>query len=213
VPSFAFLQNDGSTSCGCWIYAGSYTDKGNMSARWKQEDAANNIGLYPEFAWAWPVNRRIIYNRVSVNPKGQPYDEKRWVIQWKDGKWIGDVLDWPAPPLIGADGNPDPKTKNPFIMTVHGFGQLFGPGLGDGPFPEHYEAMECPVEKNPLSAQLNSPTIPVYGTDADKFSSGGKNNPKGYTLFQSSRNPVRRGNVAKLVYQFLDLFGQTEKPE
>jgi formate dehydrogenase major subunit len=169
VPSFAFLQSDGSTSCGNWIYAGSYTDKGNMSARKKQEDAPNKIGLYPEFAWAWPVNRRIIYNRASVDPMGRPYDEKRWVIQWKDGKWIGDVPDGPAPPLIGADGQPDPKSKHPFIMTVHGFGQLFGPGLLDGPFPEHYEPMECPVEKNFMSSQFTSPTAAVYGTGADTF--------------------------------------------
>jgi formate dehydrogenase major subunit len=169
VPSFAFLQADGSTSSGNWIYCGSYTDKGNMSARRKQEDAPNKIGLYPEFAWAWPVNRRIIYNRASVDGKGQPLDPKRWVIQWKDGKWVGDVPDGPAPPVLDADGKPNPKSVHPFIMTVNGYGQIFGPGLSDGPFPEHYEAMECPVEKNLLSPQLSSPVAPRYGTDADKF--------------------------------------------
>jgi formate dehydrogenase major subunit len=169
VPSFAFLQNDGSTSCGNWVYAGSYTDKGNMSARRKQEDAPNKIGLYPEFAWAWPVNRRIIYNRAAVDPKGQPYDAKRWVIQWKDGKWIGDVPDGGQPPLVGPDGQPDPKAKHPFIMTVHGLGQIFGPGLNDGPFPEHYEPLECPVEKNFMSSQFTSPTAAHYGTSADTF--------------------------------------------
>ncbi len=169
VPSFAFLQSDGSTSCGNWVYAGSYTDKGNMAARRKQEDAPNKIGIYPEFAWAWPVNRRIIYNRAAVDPKGQPYDAKRWVIQWKDGKWVGDVPDGGQPPLIGADGQPDPKAKHPFIMTVHGLGQIFGPGLNDGPFPEHYEPLECPVEKNFMSSQFISPTAAHYGTSADTF--------------------------------------------
>ena len=115
------------------------------------------------------MNRRIIYNRAAVDPKGQPYDEKRWVIQWKDGKWVGDVPDGPAPPLIGADGQPDPKGKHPFIMTLHGFGQIFGPGLHDGPFPEHYEPMECPVEKNFMNSQLTSPTAALYGTSADTF--------------------------------------------
>ncbi len=169
VPSFAFLQADGSTSSGNWIYCGSYTDKGNMAARRKQEDAPNKIGLYPEFAWAWPVNRRIIYNRASVDGKGQPLDAKRWVIQWKDGKWVGDVPDGPAPPVLGDDGKPNPKSVHPFIMTLHGFGQIFGPGLNDGPFPEHYEAMECPVEKNLFSPQLNSPVAPKFGTEADQF--------------------------------------------
>ena len=169
VPSFAFLQADGSTSCGNWIYAGSYTDKGNMAARKGQDDVPSKIGLYPGFAWAWPVNRRIIYNRASVDPTGKPFDEKRWVVQWKDGKWVGDIPDGPAPPLIGADGKPDPKSKHPFIMTVHGFGQIFGPGLNDGPLPEHYAAMECPVEKNLFNPQLSSPVAPIFGTAADKF--------------------------------------------
>jgi formate dehydrogenase major subunit len=169
VPSFALLQADGGTSSGNWIYCGSYTDAGNMAARRGQEDAPNKIGLYPGFAWAWPVNRRIIYNRASVNPQGQPYDDKRWVVQWKEGKWVGDIPDGGWPPLVGPDGKADPKSKHPFIMTQHGFGQIFGPGLNDGPFPEHYEAMECPVEKNLMSPQLSSPTAPFYGTTSDKF--------------------------------------------
>ncbi len=169
VPSFAFLQADGSTACGNWIYSGSYTDAGNMAARRKTNDAVNQIGLYPEFAWAWPVNRRILYNRASVDLKGQPFDAKRWVMKWEGDKWIGDIPDGPAPPLADAQGNPNPNGKHPFIMTLHGFGQLFGPGLKDGPFPEHYEAMECPIEKNPLSDQLHSPTVPMYASAADQF--------------------------------------------
>jgi formate dehydrogenase major subunit len=76
VPSFAYLQADGSTSSGNWLYCNSYTEKGNMAARRSQKDAPNNIGLYPEFAWCWPVNRRIIYNRASVDPKGVPWDKR-----------------------------------------------------------------------------------------------------------------------------------------
>ena len=74
VPSFAFLQADGSTSSGNWLYCNSYTEKGNMAARRGQKDAPNEIGLYPEFSWCWPVNRRIIYNRASVDPKGKPVE-------------------------------------------------------------------------------------------------------------------------------------------
>jgi len=100
VSAFAQLKDDGSTSSGCWIYCASYTDKGNMSARRKTEDAPNKIGLYPEFAWAWPVNRRIIYNRAAVDPKGQPWDDKKWVVRWnaETKKWEGDVPDGPWPP-------------------------------------------------------------------------------------------------------------------
>ena len=167
VPAFAMLQADGSTSCGNWIYCNSYTEKGNMSARRGQKDADNAIGLYPEFAWAWPVNRRIIYNRASVDLKGQPWNEKKWVVKWTGEKWVGDVPDGPWPPL-GSLENPDPKGRYPFIMVPHGHGQIYGPGPNDGPFPEHYEPLECPVEKNYLNAQLVNPTAAIFGTAADE---------------------------------------------
>jgi formate dehydrogenase major subunit len=168
VPSFAFLQDNGTTSSGTWVYCGSYTDKGNMAARRSQQDAPNNIGLYPEFAWAWPVNRRIIYNRASVDLQGQPLDSKDWVIKWDGGKWVGDVPDGPWPPLQSLEA-PDAKSRWPFIMTVNGVGNVYGPGLNDGPFPEHYEPLECPVEKNFMNAQRMNPTAPVYGGKADAF--------------------------------------------
>jgi len=169
VPSFAFLQADGSTSSGNWLYCNSYTEKGNMAARRSDQDAPNNIGLYPQFSWCWPVNRRILYNRAAVDPQGQPWNKDRWVISWNGSKWEGDVPDGGWPPLLNSDGSANPKSKHPFIMRKHGHGQIFGPGRADGPFPEHYEPLECPVSENPLSAQLSSPTAPVYGTEADAF--------------------------------------------
>ena len=167
VPSFAYLQADGSTSSANWLYCNSYTEKGNMAARRGQEDASNKIGLYPGFSWCWPVNRRIIYNRASVDLKGQPWDKEHWVIRWNGTKWEGDVPDGGWPPLQNTDGTPNTKSKHAFIMRKHGHGQIFGPGRADGPFPEHYEPLECPVDKNLLNAQLVNPTAPVYATDAD----------------------------------------------
>ena len=176
VPSFAFLQADGSTSSGNWLYCNSYTEKGNMAARRGQEDAVNNIGLFPEFAWCWPVNRRIIYNRASVDAKGVPWDRKDWVVYFKgeekDGKyvsrkWIGDVPDGGWYPLQNPDGSWRDDAKHPFIMRKHGHAQIFGPGRADGPFPEHYEPLECPVEKNFLNPQMVNPTAAVYATKAD----------------------------------------------
>jgi len=169
VPGFPLLQDDGSTSSGNWIYCNSYADKGNMAARRGQKDAANQIGLYPEFAWCWPLNRRIIYNRASVDPKGQPWNAAKWVIKWNGTAWEGDVPDGGFPPLKNADGTPNPQSKHPFIMTRMGHGQIFGPGLADGPFPEHYEPLECPIDKNPMSAQLVNPIAPIYKTEADAY--------------------------------------------
>ncbi len=173
VPSFALLQDDGSTSSANWLYCNSYTEAGNMAARKGLEDAPNKIGLYPQFAWCWPVNRRIIYNRASVNPKGQPYNAKKWVIRWDGTKWIGDVPDGGWPPLQTADGKPNPAGRYPFIMQTHGHGQIYGPGLNDGPFPEHYEPLECPVEKNLMNPkQSMNPTAPVYDSEMDKTTHG-----------------------------------------
>jgi formate dehydrogenase major subunit len=152
VPAFPMLQADGSTSSGNWIYCASYTEKGNMAARRDktQTPMQANIDLFPSWAWAWPVNRRIIYNRASVDLTGKPYAPKKAVIAWDAEKkaWVGDVV----------DGGGGPGEKHPFIMTSEGFGRLFGPGLADGPFPEYYEPMECPVSSHPFSKQLNNPT-------------------------------------------------------
>ncbi len=150
VPSFAFLQDDGSTCSGNWLYCGSYTEKGNMAARRDktQTEEQANVGLYPNWAWCWPVNRRILYNRASVDPTGKPYAPKKAVIAWNGEKWVGDV----------PDGGWKPGTKSPFIMQKHGYGQVFGPGRQEGPFPEHYEPLECPVKENPFSSQLHNPT-------------------------------------------------------
>ncbi len=152
VPSFAFLQADGSTASGNWLYANSYTEKGNMAARRSlaQTPEQANIGLYPNFSWCWPVNRRILYNRASVDLQGNPWNPDKAVIKWTGPKtkWTGDV----------PDGGWAPGTKYAFIMRKHGFGQLFGPGRADGPLPEYYEPLECPVKAHPFSGTLHNPT-------------------------------------------------------
>jgi formate dehydrogenase major subunit len=167
VPSFAFLQDDGSTSSANWLYCNSYTEKGNMAARRGLKDASG-IGLYLEWSWCWPVNRRIIYNRASVDLKGQPWDTKHPVISWSGDKWVGDVPDGGWPPLANPDGTRNPNSKYPFIMKEEGHAHIFGPGRSDGPFPEHYEPLECPVERNLMSSQFINPTVQQFETEMDK---------------------------------------------
>ncbi len=167
VPSFAFLQDDGSTSSGCWIYCNSYAEKGNMAARRGVKDPSG-IGLNSEWAWSWPVNRRIIYNGASVDLKGVPWDKRRAVITWDGTKWVGDVPD--------GVGNPG-SGRPPFIMKPDGVASIFGPGLADGPFPEHYEPLESPLANNLLSPQMINPVIkrwdrPGVGTEMDVARSG-----------------------------------------
>ncbi len=168
VPSFVLLQDDGRTSCGNWIYCNSYTEEGNKSVRREQKDVPKKIGLYPEFAWAWPLDRRIIYNRAAVDLKGKPWDSKRWVVRFdgevKDGnfvggKWVGDVIDGGGMPLQHPDGSANEAGRYPYIMLAHGHGQIFGPGPVDGPFPEHFEPLESPIKKNYLSSQRINPLV------------------------------------------------------
>jgi formate dehydrogenase major subunit len=174
VTSFPSLQADGTTSSGNWIYCNSYILKDgkevNMMAR-RGKDDPTGLGLFPGWTWAWPVNRRIIYNRASVNPEGQPWDPKRPLLRWNatkpgptgaPGAWEGDIPDGPAPPM-GTDG------KFPFIMKPDGVASIFGPGLAEGPFPEHYEALECPLESNVMSKQRINPTIKIFGDQMDAF--------------------------------------------
>ena len=122
-------------------------------ARRTLKDAANGLNLYPEWAWAWPVNRRILYNRASVDPNGVPFDPKRWVIRWnaESKKWQGDVPDGPWPP----------NERHPFIMKPDGRAWLFAPNLNDGPMPEHYEPVESPV-LNLMSSRQFNPAIKLW---------------------------------------------------
>ncbi len=163
VPSFAYLKDDGSTSSANWLYCNSYTEKGNMAARRGKKDPTG-MGLYPEWSWCWPVNRRIIYNRASVDMNGKPWSKNKNILAWNGKKWVGDVPDGGWPPMVNQA-----KTRRPFIMKPDGVASVFGPGRADGPFPEHYEPIECPVEKNLMSGTFTNPVAAIYGTDADVY--------------------------------------------
>src|SRR5207249_699608 len=152
--------------CGNWLYSGSFTEAGNMMARRGTEDPSG-LGIYPNWAFSWPANRRVMYNRASCDPDGKPWDPSRRQVWWSEaaGKWAGhDVPDFKA----------DSKPKDhmgPFIMTPEGVARLFVPlgAVADGPFPEHYEPIESPVD-NPLHpAQSTNPIVKKFKTEADKY--------------------------------------------
>src|SRR4030042_1637413 len=144
-----------------------------MAARRDSTPDMFNIGLYPKWGWAWPVNRRIIYNRASVDLDGSPWDPEQPVIKWnpakgESGGWDGDVPDGGWPPI-----NVNPSgTRWPFIMLAEGHARLFGAGRAEGPMPEHYEPWESPVS-NIISSQQINPAINVWRPeergDASKF--------------------------------------------
>jgi formate dehydrogenase major subunit len=146
LNGFAELRDDGSTSCGCWIFSGAWSEKGNLMARRDNSDPFG-IGQTLNWAFAWPANRRILYNRASCDPSGKPYDPKRKVIAWDAaaGKWGGSDI-----PDIKPDSPPE-DNMGPFIMNPEGVARFFAiDKMAEGPFPEHYEPMESPLAVNPL---------------------------------------------------------------
>jgi formate dehydrogenase major subunit len=167
VPAFKYLMDDGSTVSGCWIYSGSYTKDGNLMAR-RDESDPTGLGMFPKWSWCWPVNRRIIYNRASVNPAGEPFNPKRIVIAWDatEKKWKGDVPDGPWPPMSDTK-----EGKYPFIMLPEGHARLYALDLKDGPFPEHYEPAESPASNRMSKVQTN-PAVKIpknVSSDLNKF--------------------------------------------
>ncbi|HEU5158747.1 MAG TPA: formate dehydrogenase-N subunit alpha [Streptosporangiaceae bacterium] len=169
LATFADLADDGTTTAGDWIYTGHYPEAGNLTKRRDgvQDPAKNDptgMGFYPNWAWSWPVNRRVLYNRASADPQGRPWDPKRPGISWDAGKklWVGDVPDYPPDAAPGADA------PLPFIMTGEGTGRIFSNGVADGPFPEHYEPVESPV-RNPLHPQVSTtPAVFMYDQKAGR---------------------------------------------
>jgi formate dehydrogenase major subunit len=164
LDGYPKLKPDGSTVCGCWIYCGSYKDGINQTARkkphWEQSYVA------PEWAWAWPANRRLIYNRASADPDGRPWSERKQYVWWDadDGTWSGlDVPDFEEdkpPDYVPPDDATAEKAiagDHPFIMQADGRSWMFVPqGLEDGPMPTHYEPHESPFD-NPLYGQRANP--------------------------------------------------------
>src|SRR5262249_50202691 len=146
LETFADLKDDGTTTAGDWIYTGHYPDTGNLAkGRDGVQDPKKNdprgMDFYPSWAWSWPANRRVLYNRASADPQGRPWDPKRPGIQWDAATslWVGDVPDYPP------DADPTkPGAPLWFIMTGEGMGRLFSNGLADGPLPGHYEPVEPP---------------------------------------------------------------------
>jgi formate dehydrogenase major subunit len=158
VSSFAELKADGTTACGNWIYCGSFTEQGNMMARRDTRDPSG-LGRYEGWAWNWPANRRILYNRANADAEGKPWDATRAGIAWDGDKWVGDT----------PDMKPDakPGTIDAFIMLPEGVAKLWAPDFMDGPFPEHYEAQEHPVD-NPLHpANSSNPVAHVFRSALD----------------------------------------------
>jgi formate dehydrogenase major subunit len=180
LSGFAQLKDDGSTVCGCWIYSGCYADGVNQTAR--RKPGSEQSWVAPEWGWAWPANRRILYNRASADPDGKPWSERKAYVWWDAdaGKWTGhDVPDFPAtrPPSYrppeGAAGVDALSGIDAFIMQNDGKAWLYAPaGLADGPLPTHYEPQESPF-RNPLYRQQRNPIREIVQNKDDPLQPSG----------------------------------------
>jgi formate dehydrogenase major subunit len=168
LPNFGIMRADGKTACGMWIYTGVYTEAGNMAMRRDASDPTG-LGIYPNWGFSWPANRRVLYNRASAAPDGKPWSERKKYVWWNGSRWTGgDVPDYA--PTIAPD-----KAVGPFIMNQEGTARLFArAAMSDGPFPEHYEPMDAYIA-NPLHPKVSSnPVVRVFAADAKSFGSPDK---------------------------------------
>jgi formate dehydrogenase major subunit len=176
LPGFAGLSDDGSTACGCWIYSGCFADGVNQTAR--RRPGAEQSWVAPEWGWAWPANRRILYNRASADPEGRPWSERKAYVWWdaEAGQWTGhDVPDFVVD--MAPDYRPPDDARSqwalggadPFILQSDGRGWLFVPnGLLDGPLPAHYEPHESPFT-NPLYGQQANPVRQTFHRKGNRY--------------------------------------------
>jgi formate dehydrogenase major subunit len=167
LAGFAELRDDGSTASGCWIFCGSWGPTGNLMARRDNSDPTG-IGQTLNWAWSWPANRRVLYNRASCDPNGKPFNPARKLVAWSGTAWGGaDVPDFKA--------DEDPANgMGPFIMNAEGVARFFAKaGMAEGPFPEHYEPFETPLANNPLNPNqpqaLSNPAARVFKDDREAF--------------------------------------------
>lgn len=162
LDGFSQLRDDGTTECANWVFSGSWTQAGNMMDR--RDNTDSGLGNTPNWAFSWPANRRILYNRASCDPSGKPWDANRTLIYWNGEKWTGaDVPDYKA-------DEPPENGMNPFIMTEEGVSRLFSQRKTvDGPFPEHYEPLESPIGTNPLHPKVvRSPALRLFDSVKDR---------------------------------------------
>jgi len=160
LDGFAQLQDDGSTMCGNWLMSGVFTEAGNNSQRRNNADPLG-LGMFHQWGFSWPANRRVMYNRASADKDGNPWDPTRAGIKWNGEKWVGDV----------PDMKPDapPGTFGAFIMLPEGVARIYAPVLNDGPFPEHYEAFEAPCDNLLHPKVTSNPVLPRFKSDLDVY--------------------------------------------
>ncbi len=180
LPGFSALKDDGSTTCASWIYSGLYPAPDQLRPASREPDPPEGPQTHLKWGYSWPANRRILYNRASARPDGQPWSDRKKYVWWDGKQWTGyDVPDFALTKAPDAPAKPDGigldalSGTDPFIMKADGKGWLFAPsGLVDGPLPTHYEPLESPIQ-NPLYKQQNSPVLKLWKHESNPIAAPG----------------------------------------
>ena len=208
LAAFTELKDDGSTAAGCWIYTGVYAGGTNQAAN--RTPGREQSWVAPDWGWAWPANRRILYNRASADPAGRPWSERKRYVWWdaEAGQWTGeDVPDFERTkppdyvPPEGARAQAAIGGAEPFIMQTDGRAWLFAPaGLADGPLPTHYEPAESPVD-NPLYGQQANPVRQTYPERHNRYHPlGSATFPYALTTYRLTEHHTAGGMSRNLPY-------------
>ncbi len=207
LSTYLDLKDDGSTVCGCWIYCGCYAGEVNQTAR--RTPGREQHWVAPAWGWAWPANRRLLYNRASADPDGVPWSERKRYVWWNAdaGEWTGaDVPDFDKDKR--PDYEPDAEARaadaiagwQPFIMQSDGVGWLYVPaGIVDGPLPTHYEPNESPV-RNLLYAQQSNPARQLFHRKENPYNNGERAYPYVMTTYRLTEHHTAGGMTRTIAY-------------
>ena len=162
LAGYSEMAADGSTACGMWIYSGFWNnsdaplDPSQQPIGRRDNADESGLGLYSNWAFAWPNNRRILYNRASADPEGKPWNPDKVLVEWTGDEWrqvdVGDFT-------TASNGEPVPPNNNAFFMLWEQNARLESYSMVDGPLPEHYEPFETPLSENIMNGSLNNPTF------------------------------------------------------
>ncbi len=175
LAGYSALKADGSTACAMWIYGGFWSNNDapldpaeQPIGRRDNSDAAGGFGLNTTWAYAWPNNRRILYNRASSDLNGKPWNADKPLCEWNGTKWVlNDAADFTA---VNGD-TPVPPNNKAFFMLWEQNARLESYGMEDGPLPEHFEPFETPVDSNLLNGSLNNPCMKFAENESTKHGS------------------------------------------
>ena len=216
MSRYTQLKADGSTSCGCWIYCGVHADGVNQAARRRPHDEQTWVA--PDWGWAWPANRRILYNRASADPTASlERPQGAGLVGRRAGRveraGCARLRRRPAallPAARGRTGVAAISGASPFIMQADGKAWLFAPaGLVDGPLPAHYEPQESPF-RNLVYGQQHNPVRQIIRGPDNRYQPSGDEPGSGVFPYVTTTYRLTEHHTAGGMSRFLPYLSELQ---